>query len=266
MSRLETSTSVAPSEVGFPSNDPSFLLEAEFGDAPYLRTVHNWNTTIRTFLIALSDYGVCVHDPRWYTDRALPDRSEIQRIKYEELRREIASIVATDPDPARISEAIASGFDAAGINPPQVLHLAGSVTINPWQDIITITGTVASPGAIVLTVWHLMKNANEILDFFMRLTIFRHQRNMRISDLKQMAVQQRCETVNQILSDLDDSDKAVAAAYLLTQALDLDHRFPVSLRELTEAETQARRQRLRQAVLPGDDDDPSQGELTRGNG
>lgn len=148
------------------------------------------------------------------------------------------------------------------------LHLTSSVTVNPWQDVITIGHAMGASAAY--TAWKVLSKANQILDFLLRLSTigFEHEGRKiehaaRISDLKLKAVQANVETVVQIIDSLkgregDSPLVSVAAAELLSTALSLDHRIlrTVSAREITLEESDHRRRQVR-AIVANDGDQAS---------
>ncbi|MGY2060472.1 hypothetical protein ACW9HQ_36890, partial [Nocardia gipuzkoensis] len=138
----------------------------------------------------------------------------------------------------------------------EVLALSSSLTVNPWQEVITpLIGTGGLAGAGLMAI----KNADAVLNFFLRVSTFREERRTRISQLRQDAIREQCDTVVKLVDDLKDPiplHRRLAAAELLSTALLLSPQLPQGrTQQITVDEVAARRRELLEITQPDHPDD-----------
>ncbi|QIS05905.1 hypothetical protein F5X71_29575 [Nocardia brasiliensis] len=225
----------------------ALLVTADFGPDPELFFVNRAQYMARYFLIKLATYGFTAGaDPK----KPLPIHDPLA---INTFRERIAMMIQQDLELDVFTKRVIAQSENIDIDIRPGLRLTSSVTVNPWQDVITVGHTMGA--SLAYAGWQALKHANQILDFFLRLYTIGIEREARISNLRLKAVQADVEIVVQIIDSLErrEGDSplvSIAAAELLSTALSLDNRIlqAVSAREITLEESDQRRRQVRAIV------------------
>lgn len=186
----------------------ALLIVANLGPTPSLRSFNKIQAQVRTFLLRCADYECSKLNP---DVNIVPD-SWYGNVDYEH-------VAFTDWELDGFTALIDPRLpDEHPIYPDILGHLA-SVAVNPWLEMVISTGGTV---ALARAGWAALANANKIFDFFIRVKSWRHEHQARVSHLRQMAIRERCDTVVKIIDHFDGSGRGVAAAHLISSALDLD--------------------------------------------
>ncbi|MEG8180674.1 hypothetical protein GZH49_19345 [Nocardia terpenica] len=237
----------------------ALLIESDLGAPHPLRMVYRMQSAVRRFLLDYSAYLVSKADPDLFQLREAVrggGYSRSDRIK-SRLFHEYSS---RDHQQDSIDDVIAytkRAFDGIFIAVPDVLAVTSSATVNPWIEVVQAAGEALGSATLARVAWLTCKNANSILDFALRISTFKAERNMRIVELKAVATRRECQAMVEIIEDLDRIVQSAAAHRILTTAFEgAEALGTVRMREITQEEADARRRRLLRIIR----DDDSEGE------
>lgn len=105
--------------------------------------------------------------------------------------------------------------EAVRIYPEEVLRISSSIAVNPWQEVIEfvadnpVTGAAAAAslgGSLAVVgkaVYTGLKNANEILDFVIRVSNVRDERRAARERLRRAATEDRSAIVREVFGAID---------------------------------------------------------------
>lgn len=244
----------APTEI--PSDGSSLLISVEFGESPGLQDLIRYQDTVRELLLTLSAF-------------------ELERIEPGSVRpvREgddwMAQMAEAEKDAIRRAIQLTTGLGEAHRllgrrGTPRVhtetLTVSSSVTVNPWQEVYSAITAGAGSTAAALAGWQVIRHANEILEFLLRVSTFKHERQRRIEDLRQEAVQENVPVIAEVIDEIVISGSR-EAGQVLYAVLDLPQPLleRLEVRRISQEEAASRNQALLLIAHPGRQSDNSGG-------
>ncbi|WP_416565098.1 hypothetical protein [Nocardia testacea] len=216
----ETASESADPDIS--AHRPSLLVTAHLGRSAGLQAIDLYQHAVRRFVSALSTYELAVVDGDTYLQGELasdPERRAILQF-YARTLRDFDMFNSNST-----FDQVAEGrFFTETFRPGphlEVVAVTSSLTVNPWQEVYSAVTAGLGGATAAMAGWQVLKHANDILDFFIRVSTLTHERNSRIRDLRRRGEEENLAIISRLLDDLEHPDRSVAAAYLLHALLGL---------------------------------------------
>ncbi|MFG1794012.1 hypothetical protein [Nocardia sp. NPDC049149] len=230
------------------------MVRVDFGTRVSLRQVTNTQHAVRSLLLDLVDFEVSTVPPRArFVQRPQLEVHEVIDT-IEELTQADDAIGAflrrgTGETRTHIVDVVSEVFYRLEDKrrPLTYVDVSSSLTVNPWEEVVSVAPTIAGNGALVWAVWQALSKANFILDFIVRASSFKVERGLRIVNLEHEAMSQQSETIRQLI--LLATESAEAAKLLRSiENVSPEVAGQVQFSTISEEEANERRRRLLRIV------------------